>query len=202
MPATLYVNVAIWLAKEIVAWFVLAACFALPVAVLVHVARRRRASGEPQCSRCGYLLIGLPEPRCPECGTPFTPGAEPTSAAPRLTFVQRWCVTTGVIGAFIVWLPLWLVGHYDEPLIIALNCALAYLVLATTTAGVWPARAFVISAFGAACFLDLWHDFRWPQMLVYFCAPPVVTAFVALARWPGPRISRTGLPRHRPPSSQ
>jgi hypothetical protein len=25
----------------------------------------------PTCVRCGYLLIGLPEPRCPECGTPF-----------------------------------------------------------------------------------------------------------------------------------
>lgn len=24
-----------------------------------------------RCVRCGYLLVGLPEPRCPECGTPF-----------------------------------------------------------------------------------------------------------------------------------
>ncbi|HEX2971241.1 MAG TPA: hypothetical protein VHP11_02840, partial [Tepidisphaeraceae bacterium] len=23
------------------------------------------------CARCGYLLYGLTEPRCPECGTPF-----------------------------------------------------------------------------------------------------------------------------------
>jgi len=23
------------------------------------------------CVRCGYLLHGLSEPRCPECGTPF-----------------------------------------------------------------------------------------------------------------------------------
>jgi hypothetical protein len=23
------------------------------------------------CQNCGYLLYGLPEPRCPECGTPF-----------------------------------------------------------------------------------------------------------------------------------
>jgi hypothetical protein len=27
--------------------------------------RRRRAS---RCTRCGYPLTGLPEPRCPECG--------------------------------------------------------------------------------------------------------------------------------------
>ena len=26
-----------------------------------------------ECEQCGYLLIGLPEPRCPECGTPFDP---------------------------------------------------------------------------------------------------------------------------------
>ena len=25
------------------------------------------------CARCGYCLVGLPEPRCPECGTPFDP---------------------------------------------------------------------------------------------------------------------------------
>jgi hypothetical protein len=26
-----------------------------------------------QCARCGYLLYGLSEPRCPECGSPFDP---------------------------------------------------------------------------------------------------------------------------------
>ncbi|MEW6199763.1 MAG: hypothetical protein AB1601_14000 [Planctomycetota bacterium] len=31
----------------------------------------RRAEG--RCERCGYSLQGLFEPRCPECGTPFTP---------------------------------------------------------------------------------------------------------------------------------
>jgi len=25
------------------------------------------------CWECGYSLIGLSEPRCPECGTPFDP---------------------------------------------------------------------------------------------------------------------------------
>jgi len=35
--------------------------------------KRRRAGGLPRCSRCGYLTIGLPEPRCPECGAPFAP---------------------------------------------------------------------------------------------------------------------------------
>jgi len=28
---------------------------------------------EGRCEKCNYDLRGLPEPRCPECGTPFTP---------------------------------------------------------------------------------------------------------------------------------
>lgn len=36
--------------------------------------RRARATYDPwKCARCGYLLYGLTEPRCPECGTPFDP---------------------------------------------------------------------------------------------------------------------------------
>jgi len=29
------------------------------------------------CQKCGYPLWGLPEPRCPECGTPFDPPDDP-----------------------------------------------------------------------------------------------------------------------------
>jgi hypothetical protein len=39
----------------------------------------RRVGTTPHCSKCGYILSGLitvpdPIPRCPECGTPATPG--------------------------------------------------------------------------------------------------------------------------------
>jgi hypothetical protein len=30
--------------------------------------RSSQASGEESCRRCGYILRGLTEPRCPECG--------------------------------------------------------------------------------------------------------------------------------------
>lgn len=40
---------------------------------------RRRVLG--LCIECGYNLYGLPEPRCPECGTGFRPGL--TDANPR-----------------------------------------------------------------------------------------------------------------------
>jgi predicted RNA-binding Zn-ribbon protein involved in translation (DUF1610 family) len=32
---------------------------------------RDSADWWPNCSKCGYNLTGLMEPRCPECGTPF-----------------------------------------------------------------------------------------------------------------------------------
>jgi hypothetical protein len=44
----------------------------------------------PTCVQCGYLLIGLPNPRCPECGKPFQwgdyglePATWPTSSDAR-----------------------------------------------------------------------------------------------------------------------
>lgn len=40
--------------------------------VLLHQFRRvLRAVSDGRCVECGYLLTGLPEPRCPECGTKF-----------------------------------------------------------------------------------------------------------------------------------
>lgn len=35
--------------------------------------RRRRAARGPRCEACDYLLVGLTEPRCPECGQEFNP---------------------------------------------------------------------------------------------------------------------------------
>ncbi len=46
--------------------------------------RRKAREQIPKCLRCGYLLYGLPEDRCPECGTffdgpPPKPPDEPTT---------------------------------------------------------------------------------------------------------------------------
>jgi|GEM_PF-2934218 len=40
---------------------------------LVHLKRARDDGPRTRCEKCGYLLYGLPEPRCPECGAPFEP---------------------------------------------------------------------------------------------------------------------------------
>ena len=44
-------------------------CRFVAAASLAREESRHRASG--CCRECGYLLYGLPEPRCPEYGTPF-----------------------------------------------------------------------------------------------------------------------------------
>jgi hypothetical protein len=42
--------------------------------VLMLIKQRSRAEPSPwTCKTCGYLLVGLKEHRCPECGTVFDP---------------------------------------------------------------------------------------------------------------------------------
>lgn len=43
------------------------------VAMLLLAVRIRRVMRSGCCIQCGYDLRGLSEPRCPECGTPFSP---------------------------------------------------------------------------------------------------------------------------------
>ncbi len=41
------------------------------VAAASYAREKSKRNSSEHCRECGYLLIGLPEPRCPECGTPF-----------------------------------------------------------------------------------------------------------------------------------
>lgn len=45
----------------------------LVISVIVRAARAeiRCAPSDVRCRGCGYLLLGLSEPRCPECGVRF-----------------------------------------------------------------------------------------------------------------------------------
>ena len=55
---------------------------AMPGAVIIllwfaKAARCRVRQAEGKCGKCGYDLRGLPEDRCPECGTSFKPENRP-----------------------------------------------------------------------------------------------------------------------------
>ncbi len=59
--------------------------WAAAVLVMLYAAHRlgpvvRRLEGK--CARCGYLLRGLTEARCPECGTPFNASDPEQGAVP------------------------------------------------------------------------------------------------------------------------
>ena len=64
-------------------WVPLILFVAYPATVLISRLtrrwRRRRRRRRGECVKCGYNLTGLPEPRCPECGTSVWPGASPRS---------------------------------------------------------------------------------------------------------------------------
>jgi len=49
--------------------------FGAVAGAIYHTVRRRSLARRfpDHCLKCGYNLRGLPEPRCPECGTPFDP---------------------------------------------------------------------------------------------------------------------------------
>ena len=93
------------------AWFPPALLGAYPVwACMRGPVRRwwRRRRG--RCTSCGYMLYGLPEPRCPECGTAVAQGgarpSRPRSPAHRRkarasVFLGLLC--TSLLGWCVVW---------------------------------------------------------------------------------------------------
>ncbi len=66
------------------AWFPPVLFGAWPLLALVRYSvrryRRRWRRIRGRCVRCGYNLIGLPDPRCPECGTALPADAPDVSA--------------------------------------------------------------------------------------------------------------------------
>ena len=52
-------------------WIPVLLVAAYPILLLIKTIRLRLRHKPGHCSKCGYDLTGLPDPRCPECGTEF-----------------------------------------------------------------------------------------------------------------------------------
>ena len=69
-----------WSIVTIVSWLLI---WVWGLVLLRKLAGRLKRAINDQCMHCGYLLRGLPEPRCPECGRPFlVPGTPSSPVAP------------------------------------------------------------------------------------------------------------------------
>jgi len=59
-----YVRLPVWLPTGLL--------LIIPIGTALRATRHRRRRRKNECVNCGYSLTGLPSPRCPECGTPFS----------------------------------------------------------------------------------------------------------------------------------
>ena len=69
--ATILVSQARWISQGTFALIFLSGFVMAPLAatVLAHVLTpREKKDGHTRCGKCGYILKGLTEPRCSECG--------------------------------------------------------------------------------------------------------------------------------------
>lgn len=67
------------------AWWIvgLIAYLATCLFAVRNLPRYRDADGLPRCEGCEYILTGLTEARCPECGRPYEPRVQASSGEPR-----------------------------------------------------------------------------------------------------------------------
>lgn len=59
-----------------------AALATIVIARFTESQRRREVLDAPLCRACGYVLLGLTQPRCPECGHSFDPALLPLASDP------------------------------------------------------------------------------------------------------------------------
>lgn len=73
-PPPFDLNRAVWSFESsfirVPAWPMVVVLMIPPIRRSISERRRRRRAGRNECQECGYSLIALVEPRCPECGTP------------------------------------------------------------------------------------------------------------------------------------
>ncbi|MEW6197355.1 MAG: hypothetical protein AB1601_01640 [Planctomycetota bacterium] len=107
---------------------------------------------EPKrCLGCGYILQGLPENRCPECGRTFDPRDQRTYYTTRVSGRRYLAVTTaGLVGLLLSW---WLATVcFDPTAPISILCATLVVVVSL---GVFVCLA-----------MDAWRAILVPRHLV------------------------------------
>jgi len=184
-----YLEVARELAAQVGISFLVAFACALPAALLIHLWRRaiRPTDDLPRCSRCDYPLIGLPEPRCPECGTAFDPHAPTTpveETRPSWSLLRRIRVTTGCVWGVGVWLilPFFRPSDRDTSLLAAIPLTLSYLLVAAPGCAV-ALRVFVGAAVGlllTGAFSPHLSPLRDSNWAAYYIVPLLAALAAAL----------------------
>ena len=89
-------------------------CIGAGIACLLWLPYGRKVGGvEPRCAGCGYIICGLPAPRCPECGADLggsgavvTTGRLRPGRVARLIAWSAFCMLAVVIPAGLLWLAL------------------------------------------------------------------------------------------------
>jgi hypothetical protein len=164
---------------------------------------------EPRCLECGYLLIGLPQERCPECGTAFT-WAEVIAAAGRRGLpIEEGRGWRRLTGALLTWLlvlfrPIAFARRVDRyaslglatlfaMACVAVGVGLSWLFVSPDfvrrplTTG-WAVGVLVHIELQSLLFLlvDLRWQGRWRQWMTWRKVSLYTTAFVALEWYCGP----------------
>lgn len=81
-----------------------------------------------RCVGCGYILEGLPENRCPECGRRFDPQDQRTYCTTRVSGRRHLAATTvSLIGLVLAW---WLANLcFDPTAPMSILCAVLMVVV-------------------------------------------------------------------------
>lgn len=86
------------------------ACFQISSRQIVRAVQSSLRPEDLRCRKCGYLIRGLSDPQCPECGTGFDLSARPTFTLFRRSYVRRplvrW-VLWSLMATAIVLIPAW-----------------------------------------------------------------------------------------------
>jgi len=85
-------------------------CIGVGVACLWLPRGRKVGGNEPRCAACGYIVQGLPEPKCPECGSDLTrpnaintTGRLPPGRLARSVAWSFFCVLAVVVPLAAIW---------------------------------------------------------------------------------------------------